>query len=504
MFQNILEKLKKEWRKTLKNFGIKPKEKPTMMTEQNKDYEINLVPEIKRQMIKAMRFRNLMLFVCIIAVALAGGTVMVMGTIWEGQNIAMSGQDTRLDNMSKKLHSYDSLGELLTIQNQLSNIDEINTNKKVLSRVFSILRTILPAGPDVINISELSVDLTNNQIRFDAQADAKVSPYIDYRVLESFKKGIGLMKYDYGRYVDENDNEIPTRCIVESNTDGSLLMEEDNNGGVTDKYVYAYWLKGKKGCDPSKEEESSSEENNNTNNKSSNAISMNNNVIGNSASNPINSMLNDFSVTGQDAETETASEDVEMTSEELARTIQEAYDKKLAELDDYGKELAKEQFNSGVKMDEIEVVKIYRSPQFSKWYKEGYMSADGSITGVPHFNSECIKYSGAEVSSNSSMKWTSSNDCMLSTDDVLIRDSSNGRNSDGDLVLRFSAVITIDDNVFKFVNKHVMAISPTGQNVTDSYVQVQGMFAERAADCSDGDVVCTTATTDLSTGGSKD
>ena len=75
-------------------------------------------------------------------------------------------------------------------------------------------------------------------------------------------------------------------------------------------------------------------------------------------------------------------------------------------------------------------------------------------------------------------------------------------------MLRFSATVTLDEAVFKFTNKHVMAISPTGQNVTDSYVQIQGMFAERAADCSDSDVVCTSATSELnkadSTGGSGD
>ena len=63
-------------------------------------------------------------------------------------------------------------------------------------------------------------------------------------------------------------------------------------------------------------------------------------------------------------------------------------------------------------------------------------------------------------------------------------------------MLRFSATLTLDPAVFEFKNKHVMAISPSGQNVTDSYRQVEGMFAERAADCSDSDVICTTTSTD--------
>lgn len=479
MMQNIAKWLEKEWTETLKKFGIKQKEKPTMMTEQNKSYEINLVPEVKRRMIKAMKFRNLMLFVAIIVVALSGGTVVVMASIWEGQNIAMSTQDTKLKKMSDKLKSYDSLSELLTIQKQLEELEEISSNKKVLSRVFSILGTILPSGPDVISISELMVDLSTNEIRFDAQADAKVSPYIDYRVLESFKKGVALMKYDYGRYVDADDNEIPTRCIVETNADGNILMDEETKNNVTDKYIYVYWMKGKPGCDPERNDLGEDE----------------GEVVEETTpttSDVVQNLLDEFAVTG-----ETKQEVTEQTAEELQQTIVDSYNKKMDGLDDYGKSLMDQQLASGISMGTADVVKIFRSPRFSEWYADGYMDESGTISGIPHFNSECISYSGADV--GNSMRWTSTNNCMLSTDDVVIRDSSNGRDSFGNLVLRFNATITLNEEVFKFANKHVMAISPTSQNVTDSYTQIQAMFSERAQDCSDSDVVCTTATTNLET-----
>lgn len=482
MFEKIKDWAVKEWKATLKQFGIKPKEAPTMMTEQSQIYEINLVPEVKRQMIKAMKFRNIMLFVCIVLVAVAGATVVIMGGIWEGQNIAMSNQDKKLKTMSDKLNNYDSLSEFLTIQTQLNNLDEINTNKKVLSRVFPILSTILPEGPDTIEISELSVDLSTNTIRFDAQADAKVSPYIDYRVLESFKKGVSLMKYDYGRYVDADENEIPTRCLVETDADGNLLTEEETVATTKTSYTYAYWLKGKKGCDPARDDTEEEDEDETT---ASSARG---------ASNSVNQMLTEFAVTRTNTDLEEGAEENAEAATEETNATQAAFNKKLDELDDYGKSLAYQQLNSGVLMDDVEVVKIYRSPRFSDWYKAGYMDESGEIVGVPHFNSECITYTGA--STGSGMKWTSNNDCMLAADDVVIRDSSNGRDSSGNLVLRFNATIPLSETVFKFTNKHILAISPTGQNVTDSYRQIEGMFAERAADCSDSDVICTTTSTD--------
>lgn len=478
MFDKIKTWAQKEWKATLKQFGIKPKEAPTMMTEQNKTYEINLVPEIKRQMIKAMRFRNIMLFVCIILASVAGATVVIMGGIWESQNISMSVQDGKLKTMSEKLKSYDSLSEFLTIQTQLNDLEEINNNKKVLSRVFPIVSTILPEGPDTIEISELSVDLSTNTIRFDAQADAKVSPYIDYRVLESFKKGVSLMKYDYGRYVDEQDNEIPTRCLVETNADGELLVEKESVATSTVEYTYAYWLKGKKGCDPSRDDATEEEEDEEQTGNNS------------GVSNAVNQMLSEFSVGNEEVTMENLVSDVVE-----AEDVQDAFNRKLDELDDYGKSLMYDQLNSGIKMEDVTVEKIYRSPRFSEWYKNGNMNEQGEIFNVPHFNSGCITYTGGPAAGGG-MKWTSSNDCMLAIEEPSIRDSSNGRDSNGNLVLRFNATITLNGEVFKFTNKHILAISPTGQNVTDSYRQIEGMFAERAADCSDTDVICTTTSTD--------
>jgi hypothetical protein len=365
--------------------------------------------------------------------------------------------------MSQKLKDYGSLSEFLTIQKQLKQINEINENKKVLSRVFPVLSVILPAGPDKISISELNVNLDENTLVFDAQADAKVSPYIDYRVLESFKKGITLMKYDYGRYVTANDEEIPSRCMVEGDKDGNTLVEEVKSNGVTNKYIYAYWTKGKKGCDPARDDlseeepEEDDEDNNNVTNSGT-------------------------------------AEDKADKSERTDEQIQEDFNKKLEKLDDYGKELLYKQVESGIKLEDADVVKIYRSPRFSDWYKGGYMSENGEISGVNHFRSECITYTGSEA--NGTMKWVTDNSCMLSAEDPVIRDSSNGRDADGNLVLRFSATLTLEPGVFEFKNKHVMAISPSGQNVTDSYRQIEGMFAERAADCNDSDVICTTTSTD--------
>ena len=125
------------------------------------------------------------------------------------------------------------------------------------------------------------------------------------------------------------------------------------------------------------------------------------------------------------------------------------------------------------------------------------MDLKGKVTGVPHFESECIKYSGTKVNENNAetIKWSAENSCKMVPEGIQITDSSNGRDANNNLVLRFSAALSIDPVIFAYNNKHIMTIGPTGQNVTDSYQQIKGMFAAPANDCKADDAECSTQNT---------
>lgn len=208
-------------------------------------FEINLVPDVKAEMIKAQKKRNVVFFASAVVSAISIGIVLLLLSIKAGQDWKMSNQDSQLKQMSSKIRSYDGLEDLLTVQKQLSDLNTISSNKKMLSRVFTVLHSIVATeNGDEIKISSLDVNFNTMDLTFDGQADAGPNTDgIDYRVLESFKKSIGLMKYDYGRYVDKNGNEIPTICIFESDLDGIPYKDENGN-------IIAYWAKGVKGCDP--------------------------------------------------------------------------------------------------------------------------------------------------------------------------------------------------------------------------------------------------------------
>ncbi len=438
--------------------------KNPLITTVATQYEINLVPEVKAQMIRAQKLRNLVLFICIMVSVVSVGAVLILFGIKSGQDIAMASQDKKLETLSEKLTGYEEIGDLVTIQSQLARLDDISKNKALLSRVFGALKATLPTGGDQVQFSELRVDLDTSVIRMEAQADAVIAPLIDYRVLESFKKGVALTKYDYGRFVDANDKKIPTWCVHEADENGNAYMEGEN--------YYAWWDLTAEGCA----------------------------ALSKDATVPENSKVEFFYNPGSEVE------QVEKvyTLEDLQNNGFEVEVSPEGEVTISDESLEPRQNDEGITVyarQEVTRVKIWRTPQFTKWNNAGWMNFDGSISGVEHFESSCIQYSGAtQPGTEGGTKWTSTNECMLVPDGLTVSSSSNGRDESDNLVLKFTASMKLDPKFFVFRNKHMIAIGPMGQNVTDSYVQIGGMFTQEARECDENDAECLTNSTN--TGGS--
>lgn len=408
--------------------------------------EINLVPDIKNEFIKTLKFRNLVFFLCIIIASGSLVVILVFITISGSQQGFINAKQNTISKLEQKINDYGDLSDFLTIRDQLGNIASITENKVMMSRSFNILSALIPTGDNYINISELSINLSGSAptFTFDAQANANAEPFIDYNVLDSFKKSMPYMRYDYGEYVDKEDNTIPAYCIIDSDNNGSFFRDAA-------KGYYAYWLIEGEGCNPASAEEEDL----------------------------------------QDSSDATSSDSAEAITPQL--TAEELSAKTGYQIENYNGE---------------NVVRIWRTPQYTDWYKsnpnenEAYMDLDGTIHNVPHFNSSCIKYSGAE-NDNNSITWSATNEtCLLVPNDedgnegIRIEDSSNGRDANEQLVLRFSAVVSFAPEVFNFNNHHMLALPPASRrNVTDSYAQIQSIFAERAADCEQGDTACITTPT---------
>lgn len=461
----------------------------TMMTGQTGKYEVNLVPDIKLEMIRMQKMRNLVFFVCMIVSVVSISTVVLFGVIKGTQDLMISGQENHIERLSNKVTTYKELPDFLTIQDQLKKLSEINKNRPVLSRVFPILKNLFPTGADTITMSELNVNLETSTLNFDAQANAGEDPKIDYRVLESFKKSVNLMRYDFGRFVTAKGDYIPTRCIKETDEKGNLLSENGN--------VYVIWKRGVTDCDPDRNDHvaTKDDDGSKTINDKKTDSSVENTDLNKGKIGQVNDQENKQDEKNEPTKKTVTKVETVIPDEKIWRTPQfETWSKgtevKTSE-DGIADDLksSSETKTTTENDTETEIVTIKNVKNYV--YKPA-MDMKGKISGIPHFESECIKYNGQQVKDGDKdvIKWNAQNNCKMVPEGTQITDSSNGRDANNNLVLRFSAVLAIDPVIFAYNTKHVMTIGPTGQNVTDSYQQIKGMFAAPAKDCRADDAEC--------------
>ena len=390
-------------------------------------YEINLVPDVKAQLLQKQRMRNLVIFVSIIVAVAAAGVVALLGSIVTGQNIAMANQDKEIECRLEGADDCDSsygtailkianINEFLTIQDQMSKLSEVNENRMMLSRVFGLLDVILPTGDEEVGVSEMVVDLQNSTLNFDAQGNSKSN--IDYKALEVFKSTVALSYYDFGRYMRYDDEagdfvEIPTTCIDEKMENGVL---------------YGIYHKGTPGCEAPLIAEETEEE----------------------------------TTEDEATEDETATDENSPEGTETENSEDEA--------------------TPATDVVDIKILRDYKTEEDKNKYKETEHETD---SGRYYFESQCVVYGeGGKIDENAMRE-----KCAVTETEggPEIRDSSNGRDSEGALVLRFSSTLAVNREIFLFKNKHMRVIGPSRQNVTDSYTQIRNMFTERAENCNPDD-----------------
>lgn len=154
--------------------------------------EINLVPDVKQELLNAQRVRNGVISIAIVTgigslAAVAILAVWVFGVQTTRDLLA----DKAIKEESSKLASIPDISNTLTIQNQLNKLSEMHDEKSIDSRIFDVLATINPPAPNNVAITNLLLDSTTQTITVEAQASN------GYPALEVFKKTVMATNFEY-------------------------------------------------------------------------------------------------------------------------------------------------------------------------------------------------------------------------------------------------------------------------------------------------------------------
>lgn len=192
--------------------------------------ELNLIPDVKRELLRTQRARSTVISGAILTSIVAIGVVVLLVvwvTVVQGARGVLS--DNTIATESKKIAKVSDLTNTLTIQNQLNLLDKMHANKTVSSRVFDVFTTINPPAPNDINISKLNVDVAHKTITVDAQAPN------GYPALEVFKKTISATTFQY------KDGDSPKSAQLASNIiDSDRSYGEDSTGKKVLRFTISF------------------------------------------------------------------------------------------------------------------------------------------------------------------------------------------------------------------------------------------------------------------------
>ena len=129
--------------------------------------EVNLIPDVKREYLHAQRVRNTVISVSMLVAAAAAGTVIVLGLALGSLQFASGQADNAIKSKYKELSDKPDINDLLTIQNQLTQIDMISSNRGVNSRIFDTLSAVNPQAPNNVTMSTVRYNASEKTITIE-------------------------------------------------------------------------------------------------------------------------------------------------------------------------------------------------------------------------------------------------------------------------------------------------------------------------------------------------
>ena len=182
--------------------------------------EINLVPDVKQELLKAQSVRSTVISLAIIVGIAAVGVVVVLALWVFGVQTARGAiSDNTIKSESQKLLAVPDISNTLTIQNQLNALPDMHSSKHVDSRIFDVLTTINPPQPNDIAINKLTLSSEDTTITIEAQAPN------GYPALDVFKKTINATTFQYTK-----DGESQSVPLASDMSDSDRSYGEDATG----------------------------------------------------------------------------------------------------------------------------------------------------------------------------------------------------------------------------------------------------------------------------------
>lgn len=193
--------------------------------------EINLIPDVKQELIRAQSVRNTVVSFTILTGIISVGIVALLAFYLFGvQTVRSALADSRIKEATTELQQIDDLSNTLTIQNQLSKLSVMHDSKNIDSRFFAILTAINPPAPNDIVVSSAKLDADTKTVTIDGQAAN------GYEAAELFKKTIVSTKMTY----KDIDGAQQSTLLTDDVSTSDISYGEDASGKKVLRFTMSF------------------------------------------------------------------------------------------------------------------------------------------------------------------------------------------------------------------------------------------------------------------------
>ncbi len=140
--------------------------------------QLNLLPDVKLDYLKAQRTRRLAMVISFIATAAAVALLIIMLAVEGFQKHTLSNINSDVSTQTSTLQKEPQINSVLTVQNQLESINGLHANEPAATRLFDYLNELTPLP---VTIGNLAIDFNAHTLTITGSADAlsSVDQYVD-------------------------------------------------------------------------------------------------------------------------------------------------------------------------------------------------------------------------------------------------------------------------------------------------------------------------------------
>lgn len=191
--------------------------------------EINLLPNVKRELLKTRVMRNRVISISFLVGGASIAAVVVLALILGSQIAAEAVQNGVIKDRNDKLMAVEDLNKVVTIQHQLTKINEQHSGKKFNSRIFDVVTAVNPVAPNNVSFSDIKVNPGSKTITLEGSA------VNGYSALETLKKTILNTK------VQTTDGDKSSEVsLTKEIKDGDTSFGENSEGKKVLQFSFSF------------------------------------------------------------------------------------------------------------------------------------------------------------------------------------------------------------------------------------------------------------------------